>query len=1024
MASGSLIFSMLFLLAFGAYLFMGIFVMQLDVKGNLNRWFFTVCMALSFWSLGFAMANSAPNLETALFWRRFSALGWTIVFTVLFRLFLLLIRDDFGQKKWYYRVLFHVPAAICLYVFSISDTLAPAQYNLVLRDTGWVNVALNSGWDWFFYVYYVTYFLGSIGALVVWRKRSPDPSVHIQSRLIVRSLLIAFVLGTAFDVILSAFLSTPLPQIAPLLTLIPMGTTYYVIRRYRFLMSEAAKNVDLILDGGTRGRLYYYLGLAFLAVGIVNFLPIFLPGLCPADVPASYRAQVSVILFGLGLLILAVKDLKREDLRDVIILIITLVSIPATTFRYVDYAGVTLWALPMLLLIVALVFDNKLPLVLVTVTAVGTQLILWNVTERAAVLHNHSDFVVRIGLLLVAYWLGSIVNKIYVDRLRDNIEKATMQEMISDTSFAFMAIDQDNLHEKIDHLLQRAARTFEVDCAVLCKIHDGNAISVANQWCRDGSSHRLQAELHPAVVDALKGSGFFHTKNAAELFTAATVSIQNEDIQRVQSFVSIPIEEDGDITGFLGFASLEKTKEWSSASLEALRVLGNLVSDAMIRVRAEQEIQFLAYYDELTGLPNRTLFSDRLNQALHVARRSEVFVGVMFVNLDSFKMVNDTMGHEHGDQILLEVAQAMEQRLRKMDTVARFGGDEFMIMVNNIARSDDIHAVAEKVMDVFDEPFVVEGQEFFMTASAGVALFPVDGDDAETLIKNADLAMRRAKVDGKNQYVLCTADMKEEVKRNMKIANSLFRAQARGELFLQYQPQVRIDTGELIGLEALLRWNHPELGMIPPSVFIPMAEKNGLINSIGEWVLHTAAKQNKMWHDSGFPRVPVSVNLSVVQLLDPRIVEKVRNVLDKTGLSPEYLGLEITENVAIKEVTHIIDTFNRLRGLGLFITIDDFGTEYSSLSRLKALPIDGIKIDLHFIQSLEKSKKDQAITEVIINLAKSLGVGVLAEGVETAAQAEFLNLRQCDAAQGYYYFKPMPAEDIEAMMRARMQELS
>ena len=290
-------------------------------------------------------------------------------------------------------------------------------------------------------------------------------------------------------------------------------------------------------------------------------------------------------------------------------------------------------------------------------------------------------------------------------------------------------------------------------------------------------------------------------------------------------------------------------------------------------------------------------------------------------------------------------------------------------------------------------------------------------------MKNADIAMSRAKSNGKNQYALCTSHMKEEIRRSMMLSNHLFRAEGRGELTLHYQPQVRLDTGEIIGLEALLRWKHPELGMIPPNVFIPIAEKNGLINSMGEWVLHTAGQQNKAWQAKGFPPVPVSVNLSVVQLNDPRIVDRVKSVFRETGLKPQYLELEITENIAIKDISHTISTFNRLKDLGVSIAIDDFGTEYSSLSRLKNLPVDRIKIDMHFVQSIESSEKDRAITEVIINLAKSLGMEVLAEGVETAFQVEFLNQKQCHAAQGYYYYRPMPAAAIEGILRSQGPEL-
>ena len=362
-----------------------------------------------------------------------------------------------------------------------------------------------------------------------------------------------------------------------------------------------------------------------------------------------------------------------------------------------------------------------------------------------------------------------------------------------------------------------------------------------------------------------------------------------------------------------------------------------------------------------------------------------------------------------GEQIAIK-------RIRKTDTVARFGGDEFIILLNNIDNHNDISKIADNIMRVFSKPFIINGQEFFITASGGIATYPIDGEDSESLVKNADTAMYEAKDNGKNQYSLCTPDMKNEVEKNMKLSNDLYRALERNELSIHYQPQIDLTSKEITGLEALLRWKHPEYGMISPVVFIPLAEKNGLINSIGEWVLRTACNQNKAWQDMGLLYARIAVNLSVIQFNDPLIVEKVDKILKETGLSPKHLELEITESIAVKENKNVVDILDRLKKLGVSISIDDFGTEYSSLSRLKTLPIDRIKIDMQFIHGIEGNEKDQAITKIIINLANSLNLEVIAEGVETKGQMEFLNQKMCDEAQGYYYYKPMPAEELEEIL--------
>jgi EAL domain-containing protein (putative c-di-GMP-specific phosphodiesterase class I) len=320
-------------------------------------------------------------------------------------------------------------------------------------------------------------------------------------------------------------------------------------------------------------------------------------------------------------------------------------------------------------------------------------------------------------------------------------------------------------------------------------------------------------------------------------------------------------------------------------------------------------------------------------------------------------------------------------------------------------------------MGAFNRPMYVGEHEFFITASAGIAIYPDDGRDSNTLKKNADLAMYEAKELGKNQAAFCTAGLKEDVERRVQLSNLLYRALENRELVLYYQPLVDIATKKIIGVEALLRWDHPELGMISPGVFIPLAEQTGLINPIGRWVLETACRQNKAWQDAGLAPLRLAVNLSVEQFHDPNLVEIVGETLNDTGLEAQYLELEITESIAIRETGYICQILQKLKTLGVLIAIDDFGTKYSSLARIKQLPIDRIKMAMEFVHGISVSEKDEAIAKVIINLASNLGLKVIAEGVETESQFEFLKSRVCDEVQGYYFYRPMPAADLERLLR-------
>jgi diguanylate cyclase (GGDEF)-like protein/PAS domain S-box-containing protein len=435
------------------------------------------------------------------------------------------------------------------------------------------------------------------------------------------------------------------------------------------------------------------------------------------------------------------------------------------------------------------------------------------------------------------------------------------------------------------------------------------------------------------------------------------------------------------------------------------------------RIEMEEKIKKLAYYDYLTGLPNKRLFNDRVEQCIFDAARNEKTFGILFLDLDSFKRINDTMGHTKGDELLIMVSNRITNTLREGDTVCRVGGDEFIVLIKNLEEEHYIYKLAEKILNIFKNPFKINNHDLFITTSIGGAIYPIDGESVETLIKNADIAMYTAKEDGKNKFRISTPLIKDRMIKEMKLTNGLYRAVEKNELELYYQPQVSIISGKIIGLEALIRWNNTKFGIVNPADFIYIAEKTGLILPIGEWVIRSACRQNKEWQNAGILNVPIAVNLSVNQFRNTKIVDLIISVLNETNLNPNDLELEITENIIIKETQYIIQSLIELKNLGVKIAIDDFGTEYSSLNYIKQLPVDKIKIDISFVRGIGINAKDESIINVIIALAKNLGLMVIAEGVETKEQLDFLTKQMCDEIQGYYFYKPMPANQIEELMK-------
>jgi diguanylate cyclase (GGDEF)-like protein/PAS domain S-box-containing protein len=442
--------------------------------------------------------------------------------------------------------------------------------------------------------------------------------------------------------------------------------------------------------------------------------------------------------------------------------------------------------------------------------------------------------------------------------------------------------------------------------------------------------------------------------------------------------------------------------------------------DITARKRAEQRIQYLATHDELTGIPNRVKFSRTLNLAIESARHQDGKFAVLFIDLDRFKTINDSLGHALGDTLLKETAARLGQVLGSNDAIARLGGDEFVVLVEGAGEIEQVKAVAREILSAVTKPVDLMGHECRVTASIGISMYPADGRDEQALMKNADIAMYRAKDEGKNNYRFYSRDIMGRAIERLMLETSLRRALERNEFFLYYQPKQNLATGQITGVEALLRWNHPELGKLSPSQFIPLAEDAGLIVPIGKWVLETACAQSMAWQRDGLLPIGMAVNLSARQFADENLLKNVAAALRETGLAPELLELEITESMVMQNAEQAIKLLTAIKKMGVRLAIDDFGTGYSSMALLKRFPIDVLKIDRSFICEIPKNAEDNAIAEAIINMGKALSLIVVAEGIETSEQETFLRNHGCDEIQGYYFSRPLAHDEFAEFLRQHM----
>jgi diguanylate cyclase (GGDEF)-like protein len=997
-------------------LFLGIYTLYTNPKDRTNRLFFALSVFLFIWSYGFAMAISAPDLTACLFWRRFAAIGWGVFFSILLHFMMALSGRASLLNRWWKYVLLYLPAAVCISVFTYIPWLNPQQYNLVLTELGWVNVSIKNFWDWIFILYYISYSMATIFLIWKWRESASSKNVRKQSVIVLRAFIITLILGVFTESVVNNVFSIRIPQLAPIIMLLPVLSIWYAMQKYGFLYTRRNVIDSLLFGTQIRARVIHYLSSSLFAASILNVITMYF---------LSENKNLTSTLMYSGFMILAgivleiIHRMKRSTrLKDLIYAAAFFILIPVLTLNFIEFASVTVWALAFIFLFISIAMVSKIIQIAVATSILLTQLVIFILKPSILMNIDVSDHVGRLGLSVIAIWIAFFVMNVFRSKLLDNEYQISFQSLVTEISTHYISVGEKGFDEVTNETLRRTSEFLKTEGIFIYLLNrEKDSITCTYSWTEGQDSIvKRRSEIDLNHYPYLKS--VFSTTSVLEIFDMDDLpSDEYNDIvqilgEKVKSLLVLPIENNDNVYGYLVLQSVKENKAWGTIDKNNLMIITNMIAGTIERIQQERQINYMAYYDMLTGIPNRTLFRDRLNQSVMLAERRSEIIAVIFLDMDSFKNVNDTIGYEGGDQLIKQVSRKLSASMRKSDTVSRFGGDEFLIMAHNLGNTTNVHKIADKVISVFRTPFTVRNQEIYISASVGIAVYPYDGKDADTLIRNADIAMYEAKSKGKGQYCLCTEEMKEEIMIRHDLSNKLYRAIENNELILHYQPMVSARTGEIRCLEALIRWNQPDHGLISPGVFIPLAEQNGLIGPIGEWVLRTACSQTKAWLDMGLSPIHISVNVSVLQLRNSKFVAAVERILKETGLKAEYLDLEITESVAVKESDNILDVLKELRELGVEISIDDFGTEYSSLSRLNHMPVNRIKIDRSFINNLFRSEKEQTLVKGMIHLSQTLGLTVVAEGVEHEAQLEFLKQHGCDEIQGYYISRPVDAKDV------------
>lgn len=1018
------VYSLIFFVVASLYAIIGTYVLSLNYKSTLNRVFFALNFSLGIWAFAYSLLNVAATYEVALFWNRLSVLGWGMMYSFLLHYILVLTDNAFLKRKWAY-VFIYVPALVNVVVFGVSGATARLEFELLQTHAGWVNTSPNSFYDYYFYGYYLVYSILTLVCIGAWRNASRDKKAKKTVVVITAAITLSIVMGSVSDVFLRRAFQDVRPQMGIVFALIPILAVLYSIKKHG-VMAETTGRVEFLSEKvlTQEKRVAFYKALSFVLVfGSLAYLVL--------DYLIFDKALTGILKFGgfvlaLGLILWILPHLKiKESAQDVYMGLALVTIMPALYLHFGQYGyNSVIWTVPFFLMILTTVFRNEKLLFIVFASAIIVEFSTMISTRAFVTTIQKADYQQRLAIYILISAIIYYISHLYRQRLEEHEKQTVLQKAVSKVSSDFVGVTVDNFDAKIDAMLSMIGTYFKVDRAYVLRYDPVvQKLDYTNEWY-DTSAVSVQAPVKSLStasfswwIKELERSGVLYVADVEGLPVEAAAEREVLMRRSIKSILLVPVCKDGQLLGFLGVDSLSIQKSWTAENQEVLRIMASIVSHAIAKVEAEKKINFMAYYDALTHLPNRAYFTRDLHRKIERLQGADTLMGILLMDLDEFKSINDTMGHDSGDQMLLEVAKRLLQAVGDSDTVCRFGGDEFLVLLPHRKVPEEIVEAVERLIGVFDAPIEVKERSFYVTASCGVAVYPFDGSHLEALYKSAELAMVASKTNGKNQTTFCTPVMKSAVQEQIELSNDLYRALENDEFLLDYQPQVNTQTGDITGVEAFIRWHHPEKGVISPGVFIPLAEQTGLIHRIGKWTLKEACRQNMDWQSKGCPPMVVAVNLSVEQFRGQELVEAVSDALAESLLAPRYLELEIKERIVVKEPSDVIGILHQLKALGVSLTIDDFGTDYSSLSRLKELPVDRLKVAMEFVQGIGKDEKDEAVSAVIMDLAKRLGLKLVAEGVETEEQLSFLKKHLCDDSQGDYFYQPMSAEAIEKIIR-------
>ncbi|WP_428771092.1 EAL domain-containing protein [Treponema sp. HNW] len=1018
------IFSLTFYFAFTIYIVIGLYASFLPLKYPLKFLFVMLCVVLALWSFALAIMNSNASPREAFVWRRSSIVCFAFAYP-LFLYYILTISGYANLLKK--RILFAVftPAVILSLIFALFTPTASIIFSVIRTRYGCVAVTDGFHFQLILNLYYIGYLSFILFFSFRIYLKAVSSQNKIKSRFLFISFIIVLIINLTNDIVLYFTCDININSISVFSLLLPVILLLYISFKYYVTGIDPYTGVENKIYSGKyfpRKQIFRTIAYLYIQLGLLNIGMAYI--LVQIDVKEGVFVGIYAVITGIVSLLVQKSKLSKKK-ADFFCIILVVLSIPVILFTYYSSAALTVWAFPLGLLLVSILFSSLLFLRLVSIVTLICYVLMLAFTSNVTVVLGSEEHVFRIILFIAGTYVAAYIQKMYKMRFSEIQRRTQIQRIIFEISHILLRSSLSNIEEYIGFALRIIGTFFDVDKVFLYRFVSGERQPVRlGFWMnQELLSEAVYNEKHTADYPAFCLSQLRAKKKIifSDVSSQVFLSKKEKDFftrRNIQSSFAVPLLDNENAVGFLGVHMIKRHRIWKEDDNQIFRIFANLFATAVLKVENEKHIEYMAYHDALTGLPNRIYFNHLVSS--EIKNRKEYPFTILFIDLDSFKNINDSKGHEYGDKVLLQTSQRLKKDLPIASIVSRFGGDEFLIFLPGISSAEKIEAIVTKMMKTLTAPMKIREEPLFVTFSCGIAIFPKDGKTVNTLIKHADSAMYASKMRGKNCYTFCSSDLKKKIATKSSLHQQLFTAVEKDELVLYYQPQVDVVSGKIFGVEALLHWANENFGIVSPSVFIPLSEQNGIIISIGNWVLRKACEQLHKWNQMGIKDLSMAINVSGRQFIADGLVPYIESLIHEFDLDPGCIDLEITENVYISHDSTTGKIMSDLKKLGVKISIDDFATEYSSVKRLKLAPIDKIKISDEFISGIGEDEKDEAIVKSIISLAKNLKVKVVAEGVEKESQLDFLTENHCTLIQGFYFSKPLPPESLDDMLKSAL----